>query len=283
VTAAVLGLVTLATALLAVTFTSAGRRIGPAAPPMEGQTAVGSAGRHLHTFGQQRPVPIGSVAKVMTAYVVLRHHPLKSDDDGPKLQVGPADVRDYEGRRSTGQSLLEVQAGDELTERQALEALLIPSANNIADLLADWDAGSIGDFVADMNATARALGLRNTHYVDPSGFEPATVSTAVDQTRLAEHAMRIPALADIVGQRSVRLPRAGTVRNYNALLGTDGVIGLKTGTTDQAGGNLVFAARDGRRLIVGAVLGQKIGASTQDSLAQAFGVARYLIESVQRG
>lgn len=257
-----------------------GPEIGPTHPLSEGEAAVGLSGARLQTYGEQDAVPIGSVAKVMTAYLILRHHPLPAGQDGPTLHVDSAAAADYQSRISSGQSLLEVHAGDELTERQALEALLIPSANNIADLLADWDAGSVSEFVADMNETSRRLGLRNTHYSDPSGFDPGTVSTAVDQTVLAEQAMRDPTFAAIVEEREVSLPRAGEVQNYNALLGHDGVVGVKTGSTDQAGGAVVFAARHGDRLIVGAVLGQKIGGSTRDSLAQAFGVARYLIHSV---
>jgi serine-type D-Ala-D-Ala carboxypeptidase (penicillin-binding protein 5/6) len=257
-----------------------GPAIGPTKGPSEGQTAVGLLGSRLQTYGSQQPVPIGSVAKVMTAYLILRHHPLHAGQDGPRLHVDTAAAADYQNRRSSGQSLLEVRDGDELTERQALEALLIPSANNIADLLASWDAGSVSAFVAGMNRTSRQLGLTNTHYADPSGFDPDTASTAVDQTRLAERAMRDSTFAGIVDEREVWLPRAGEVKNYNALLGHDGVVGIKTGSTDQAGGAVVFAARDGDRMIVGAVLGQKIGGSTRDSLAQAFGVARYLIGSV---
>jgi D-alanyl-D-alanine carboxypeptidase (penicillin-binding protein 5/6) len=132
-----------------------------------------------------------------------------------------------------------------------------------------------------MNATAVSLGLHDTKYSDPSGYAPATVSTAVDQTRLARVASRIPALVDIAGQRSVDLPHAGTLRNYNALLGTDGVVGLKTGTTDQGGGNFVFLARRGHRLLAGAVLAQRIGATTRESLATTFGIARYLIQKTE--
>jgi D-alanyl-D-alanine carboxypeptidase (penicillin-binding protein 5/6) len=255
-----------------------GPLIGPTQPPRQGQTAIGWNGGQLRTFGRQRPVPIGSVAKVMTAYVVLRHHPLPAGQPGPTLHVDKTAAADYQERSGSDQSLVPVHAGDSLTERQALQALLVPSGNNIADLLARWDAGSIASFVREMNAMAAALGLHDTKYSDPSGYAPATVSTAVDQTRLAQDAGRIPALLEIGGLRSVNLPRAGTERNYNALLGHDGVIGLKTGTTDQGGGNFVFLARRGHSMLAGAVLAQRIGASTRDSLATTFGIARYLIE-----
>ncbi|HVX46922.1 MAG TPA: hypothetical protein VHC49_23725 [Mycobacteriales bacterium] len=279
------GVAVVAVALFAVTLVAAMAlsrppAIGAREAPAEGQTAVGYAGGRLSVYGQQRAVPIGSLAKVMTAYVVLRDHPLFVGGNGPTLTVDEAAEQDYRSRRPSGQSLLKVQAGDRLTERQAIEALMVPSANNIADLVAIWDAGSIGAFVAEMNATARGMGLAHTHYADPSGYSPGTVSTALDQTRLAEWAVKIPELAAAASLRSADFPRASNVRNYNALLGTDGVFGLKTGTTDQAGGNVVFAAHRHGRLIVGAVLGQKIGASTRESLSVAFGIAAYLIESL---
>lgn len=277
VIAVALGVVTLiATSAMALLRPPA---IGARHAPTEGQAAVGFAGGRLTAYGQQRAVPIGSIAKIMTAYVVLRHHPLHAGEEGPTLAVDEEAEQDYLSRRPSGQSLLKVQAGDRLSERQAIEALMVPSANNIADLVAIWDAGSIGAFVAEMNATAREMGLRNTHYVDPSGYEPGTISTAVEQSRLAERAVELPELAAIASLRSADFPRADNVRNYNALLGTDGVFGLKTGTTDQAGGNVVFVAHWKGHLVVGAVLGQKIGSSTPESLSVAFGVAAYLIES----
>ena len=110
------------------------------------------------------------------------------------------------GHVSSGQSVAEVKVGEVLTERQALEALLLPSANNLATLLAEWDAGSEVAFVAKMNAMARRMGLVHTRYVDASGYEPGTVSTARDQVRLALSAIRIRAFATIVDTKQVPVP-----------------------------------------------------------------------------
>ena len=125
-----------------------------------------------------------------------------------------------------------------MTERQALQALLLPSANNIAAVLARWDAGSADRFVARMNATARSLGMTHTRYTDPSGYDDATVSTAADQVRIVDRAMRLPVFASIVATPSATLPVAGTVHNTNTLLGHDGFVGVKTGSD-----------RRGRRLL----------------------------------
>jgi D-alanyl-D-alanine carboxypeptidase (penicillin-binding protein 5/6) len=153
-----------------------------------------------------------------------------------------------------------VAAGEQLSERQALQALLLPSANNIAAVLARWDAGSVARFAARMNATARSLGMTRTRYTDPSGYDDATVSTAADQVRVVDRAMGLPVFASIVATASATLPVAGTVRNTNALLGHDGFVGVKTGSTDAAGSCFAFRAirwiSGKRTTITGVVLGQ---------------------------
>jgi hypothetical protein len=118
--------------------------------------------------------------------------------------------------------MVEVVAGEVLTERQALQALLLPSANNIAYILARWDAGGRAAFVARMNQAAAQLGMAQTRYTDPSGLDPTTVSTAADQVTLARAAMEVPALAQIVAMPQAMLPVVGLVKNVNALLGQDG-------------------------------------------------------------
>jgi D-alanyl-D-alanine carboxypeptidase (penicillin-binding protein 5/6) len=147
-----------------------------------------------------------------------------------------------------------------LTQRQALQALLLPSANNIAAVLARWDAGSMDRFVARMNAAAQSLGMTRTRYTDPSGYNDATVSTAADQLRLVDRAMRLPVFARIVATPSATLPVAGTVHNTNRLLGYGGFVGVKTGSTAAAGGCFAFRAirwvGGKRTTITGVVLGQ---------------------------
>jgi serine-type D-Ala-D-Ala carboxypeptidase (penicillin-binding protein 5/6) len=210
--------------------------------------------------GATRPVPIASVAKVMTAYVILHDHPLPGGGSGPDIAVQPSEVAAYPSQARDGDSLVPVAAGETITERQALEALLLPSADNIAWILARWDTGSQAAFVARMNATARRLGMTGTIYTDPSGLDPSTVSTAADQVRLGMAAMRVPALAAIVAMPIAVVPEAGVVRNYNTLLGQDGIVGLKTGSTHAAGGCVLIAAwqkAGGREtLIVAATFGQ---------------------------
>jgi D-alanyl-D-alanine carboxypeptidase (penicillin-binding protein 5/6) len=228
--------------------------------PASGQAAVQIGQSQPQAGPNQHAAAIASVAKVMTAYLVLRDHPLRPGEDGPPITLTDADVTDTDRRRRQHESVVSIAAGEQLTERQALQALLLPSANNIAAVLARWVAGSEVRFVARMNATARSLGMTRTRYTDPSGYDDATVSTAADQVRIVDRAMRLPVFASIVGTPSATLPVAGTVHNTNTLLGHDGFVGVKTGSTAAAGGCFAFRAIrwiDGKRTsIIGVVLGQ---------------------------
>jgi D-alanyl-D-alanine carboxypeptidase (penicillin-binding protein 5/6) len=228
--------------------------------PADGQAAV-QIGQSLVQAGpNQHAAAIASVAKVMTAYLVLRDHPLRPGEDGPTITLTDADAADTELRRGRQESVVPVAAGEQLTELQALQALLLPSANNIAEVLARWDAGSGDRFVARMNVTARSLGMADTRYTDPSGYDDSTVSTAADQMRIVDRAMRLPVFAGIVATPSATLPVAGTLRNTDTLLGRDGFVGIKTGSDGAAGGCFAFRAVrwiDGTRTtITGVVLGQ---------------------------
>lgn len=242
--------------------------------PRAGEAAVAVQGvGGIASSAKLAPVPIASVAKVMTAYLTLLEHPLAPGANGFTIAITPAEVAEEESRAALLESVLPVQTGERLTERQALQALLLPSANNVAALLAVHDAGTVAAFVTRMNATARALHMISTTYTDPSGFDDTTVSTAVDQLKLARVAMRKPAFAAIVAQRSTTLPLVGAIANYDALLGHDGYTGIKTGSDRAAGGCFMFAkvvSIAGRRLtVLGVVLGQREGPLVEAALASA--------------
>jgi D-alanyl-D-alanine carboxypeptidase (penicillin-binding protein 5/6) len=251
--------------------------------PADGQAAFVLTGEsQVHASPNQHPAAIASVAKVMTAYLILRDHPLRPGQDGPTITLTGADVADTERRRGRGESIVSIAAGEELTELQALQALLLPSANNIAAVLARWGAGSWDAFVAEMNATAGSLGMTHTRYTDPSGYDDATVSTAADQVRLVVRAMRVPVFASIVATRSAWLPVAGVVHNTNRLLGRNGFVGVKTGSTGAAGGCFAFRAVrriDGKRTaITGVVLGQ----SGRDTIAAGLAAADAMVDRLAR-
>ena len=256
--------------------------------PSHGQASVlveglGDTGE-LGNRGAQEPVPIASITKVMTAYVILRDHPLRAGQGGPGITI---DRTAADESFSGVESSVPVREGQRLSERRVLELMLIPSGNNIARMLARWDAGSQEAFVRKMNRAARDLGMRHTVYTGASGLEETTVSTSTDQLKLARQVMRDAAFRSIVAKPSTTVPGVpGTIGNTNTLLGTAGVIGLKTGSSTHAGGALMWAstAPDGHghdRLILGVVLHQYAGTSPRQGSQAALSNSRTLIEAVR--
>lgn len=248
--------------------------------PADGETALWAEGvGSLGTCGKQTQVPIASVTKVMTAYVILQDHPLVGSDQGPGIVVD-----DQAGSESLSrdESSAPVRAGQQISERRLLELMLVPSAGNVARLLARWDAGSEVGFVAKMNAAAAGLGMKDTVYSDAAGIDSATRSTAVDQLKLAESAFGDSTLLDLTSQRSTQVPDDPTVLpNTDSLLGTDGVVGGKTGSSTPAGGALMWAAQrtvaGQQRLVFGVVLHQDSGTTPEQGLARALTVSRRLV------
>ncbi|MCT9088995.1 D-alanyl-D-alanine carboxypeptidase [Streptomyces sp. ASQP_92] len=238
--------------------------------PTEGQAVVDIDGLgRMGSYGEMRPLPIGSVAKVMTAYLILRDHPLKVGEKGPMVAVDQKAQDDYTNGVKERESVVEVKAGQRLPELEALQAVMLPSANNVARLLARWDATTEEAFIKKMNDTARQFGMTNTTYTDASGLVESTVSTAEDQVKLAKRAMADPVfrqIAKLPAYTSTTTSGGGTVEtartqsNFNKLVPLYGVVGIKTGSTTKAGGNLLFAAEktvgSSKQLIVGAVFGQ---------------------------
>ncbi|HEV2426707.1 MAG TPA: hypothetical protein VGS61_00640 [Acidimicrobiales bacterium] len=239
----------------------------------------------LHVAVQDSPIvlPIASLTKMMTAYVALAKLPLYGAALGPCVIINDADYATYLHAVASGQSYVKVAVGEQICERQLLEGLLVGSANNFALILAELADHSVAAFVAEMNATATALGLTHTHYVEPSGYKPGSVSTALEQADLAQRVMAQPVLAQIVAMTSVDLPVAGVVTTYTPFLGHDGVVGVKSGRTAAAGGCVVLAVDftvDGvARTIYVAVLDQRGG----DLLTPAGNAALALAQSAEAG
>lgn len=230
--------------------------------PEEGASIIAVEGLGtLGRAGSGDPRPIASVTKMMTAYVILREHPLELGESGPLIEITTADEQRWLEMIAQDQSSLPVMAGQQLSQLHLLRGLLVPSANNYAEILAEWDAGSVPAFVEKMNATAQALGMTHTTYADTSGFSPQSVSTPADQLVLARAAMQDPVFAETVALEQITIPGIQEpLYAVNDLLGVEGVVGIKTGFTEQAGGSLAFAAVrnvGGRQVeVTGVVLGQ---------------------------
>ncbi|HEV2013759.1 MAG TPA: D-alanyl-D-alanine carboxypeptidase [Candidatus Dormibacteraeota bacterium] len=244
--------------------------MGSAAVAVDGLGTVG-------TFGPQTAVPLASTAKIMTGFLILERHPLRLTEQGPMLSVTAADVASYQAEKAQGQSVFLVAAGEQLSEYQAIQALLIPSGNNIAELLAAWDSNSVPAFVDKMNARAAELGLSHTHYADVSGVSAESIGSPGDLIAMAEVAMRNPVFAEIVSQPEATLPLAGRVFNVDAAVGQDGIVGVKTGFSGPAGACFVFAADVTADRQPARIVGALMGLPTLDD---AFTTARNLIRAV---
>lgn len=232
--------------------------------PKYGQSAIGAQGYGvLETSSDKDAQPTASVAKVMTVLAVLDKHPLNPGEQGPEIPITQADqdlFGEYFAKNGTS---VNVEAGTTITLHEALQYILIPSANNIADTTAIWAFGSMEEYTNYANELGKSIGMENSNFADGSGFSPKTVSTASDLVKLGEKAMQNPVIAEIVRTWEIELPDGSKAQNSNVFLDFNGnrVIGIKTGDTDQAGGVYLFAAEhdvDGETItIIGAVMGAK--------------------------
>jgi serine-type D-Ala-D-Ala carboxypeptidase (penicillin-binding protein 5/6) len=248
---------------------------GPSGVQARGADLVNvTTGRRLWSRGLTTERPMASITKVMTALVVIRAGGLNRTVRIPSFVVTYVQQHDAS---SAG-----LQPGDVLTVRQLLEGLLLPSGCDAALTLAGAYGPGWRAFVRKMNATARALGLRNTHFANFDGLpwptEFSTYSTPKDLITLGEAAMRLPAFRAIVGQRSYHiaataLHHAYSWQNTNELLGSyPGAFGIKTGHTNGAGYCLLFEAKRHGLTLMGVVLD-----SSETDATAAFADARRIL------
>lgn len=244
----------------------------PLALPGFGSYAVGAVGFDglLVAGDEAASVPIASITKVVTALVLLEAHPIAPGEGGPEIVYTDEDVDIYWDMVAQNGSVAPVVPGATLTLRESLEAMLLPSGNNYAISLANWGFGSVDALVERANAWLVEHGLANTRVVDTSGLSLDNVSTAADLVRLGGIALTDPVLAEIVATPSVDIPELGALKNSNKLLGTHGVDGIKTGTTDDAA-NLLFSADvpvgSTSVTIVGVLLGGRTHAVLNEAIA----------------
>ena len=252
--------------------------------PTEGQGAAEVEGvGSLGTYGAQKPAPIASVAKTMTAYVILRDHPIKGNQSGPEI---PVDKKAGEQAKAQDESTAPIKEGQEYSEKELLQLLMIPSGNNVARLLARWDAGSEAAFVEKMNAAAKDLGMTDSVYTDPSGLQSTTVSTPLDQLKLAKAVMQNDVFREIVNMPNLTVEGIpGQIENNNNILLKPGVGGIKTGSSTPAGGNLLWSANtvvDGKnRRILGVVMGAKDADQLYQKLQLAIDYSLKIIQKAQ--
>lgn len=231
--------------------------------PEDGSAAIGMDGYVKANYNGDAIAPTASIAKVITALMVLDAKPLRLGEVGETITITAQDAALYEHARSTGQSNLSVSEGQTITEYQALQGMMMVSSNNLAYTLAAWAFGSQDDYIVAANNWLAQNGLTDTKVNDASGFSPNTVSTANELVRLAMIANDNDVLREIFSTKTAQFPGVGEIKNTNLLLDIDGIYGLKTGYTPEAGNNLLFMSEvkvNGvTKSIAGVVLGQKEG------------------------
>lgn len=204
--------------------------------PQYGQAAYGVAGNGVMAASKPpEPVPVASLAKVITALAVLKQKPLAVGEQGPLITITQKDIDLYTQYVAKSGAVVPIKLGEQISQYQAIQAMLMPSANNISDSLAAWAFGSQEAYNAYANQMVRELGLTDTTIADASGFSPQTKSTAQDMVQLGILYMQNPVLRGIITQTEAQIPFAGIIRNYNAVENQGGVKGIKVGDTDEAG------------------------------------------------
>ncbi len=248
--------------------------------PSYGQAAVGDLDSgFLASSPSQTPRPIASITKTLTALAVLNKKPLKPGQTGETITLTSTDISYYNRYLANNGSVVSVQEGEKITQYQGLQAMMLPSANNMADTMASWAFGSMKQYIDFANSFAKSLGMNQTVISDASGFSPNTTSTAHDLILLGQAALKEPVLSEIVGQTDAVIPVHGQIKNVNYLLNSDGINGIKTGNTEEAGGCFLASAvktlSNGQKKTVIAVV---LGASARSN---AMNDTRPLLEAVK--
>jgi D-alanyl-D-alanine carboxypeptidase (penicillin-binding protein 5/6) len=250
--------------------------------PGYGASAIGAVGFPgvLAASGSEKPLPMASITKLVTALTVLESKPLTVDEAGPSVTMTEADVALYNSYRTVNGKVAPVHVGEVYTQRELLDLTLIESANNYSSTLAKWAFGSEDAFVAKAREWVAAHDLPSLTIIDSTGLGAGNRATASDLVELGRLALADPVVAAIVGTDHLTIHDVGLVENSNELLGTHGVTGIKTGTLDTFGANLLFSAvypiGDSTVTVIGVVL----GGTDHDTLDVA--ITR-LLASVQAG
>ncbi|MDO4271394.1 MAG: hypothetical protein Q4C83_00195 [Candidatus Saccharibacteria bacterium] len=224
------------------------------------------------------PRATASLAKMITVQVVLDAKPLTETEAGPLITMSADDEASYWWHVNNNGSNARVVAGEQISERQLIEGILLASANNMADTLAIWAFGSLENYHAAANRWLQSNGLTDTTVTgDASGLNPVTKSTPVDICKIMLLATRQPALVNILGEATATLPTGDIIMNTNRLLGQNGIFAGKTGYNDEANRGVMLASRqtiNDTEIIVAAV------SLSNDNYTAAFDGAYQILAAV---
>ena len=212
--------------------------------PASGQAAIGSLddGLLAASGANELPAPMASLTKVITALVILDKVPYEAGSQGQSYTLTGSDAALASSYSAKNGVVLPVRSGQTITQHQEMQAMLISSANNIADSLAVHVFGSVDAYVTQANDFVKSKGLSRTVVADASGFSAQSISTPSELVLLGRLALQDTVIRSIVSQKEADLGDFGKVKTTNGLLAGQGVIGIKTGTTDEAGSCLLFAS-----------------------------------------
>lgn len=231
--------------------------------PTVGSASIGElhSKRVFSSLGGDVSVPSASTIKLLTALVVLEQKPLGPTEQGEAIYFGSEDTQRYNQIVANGGAALLIPENTTISYREALDALLVDSANNIADKLAIWAFGSVDNYIGAAKVLIAKESLTGTTLADASGLMAGTKSTPNDMFRIAQLAMSSPVIASIVRQEEATLRDGRVLHNTNTLLEVDGIVGLKTGNTVEAGFCLVAAKqvtiKGQDKLLLSVIFGQE--------------------------
>jgi D-alanyl-D-alanine carboxypeptidase (penicillin-binding protein 5/6) len=206
-----------------------------------GQAALGVEHHGAVATSSDKQVAIASITKMVTALAVLEKKPLRPSEPGQLFYFTKDDEHIYQEVIAQDGAGLAIQPGQSMTQRQALEAMILPSANNIAMALSRWVFGSEEAYVTYANEMLKRLGFTQTRITGSSGLETDTTSTPAELIKIVELSLQSPVIATIVEQPEVIIPGFTPIKNINHISGVDkSVHAIKVGLNDAAGSCLVF-------------------------------------------
>ncbi len=230
--------------------------------PVDTLAAIGTLddGFIASNVENESPVPIASLTKMITALAILEVAPIQPGQKGDTITLNEKDEQYYRDYVAKDGTVSLVVAGQQMSQFEALQAILLPSANNMADSLVDRYFSSQEEYLQYANSMLQRFGLDKTIVADASGFSPSSVSTPSNMIEIAKRSLQNPIIAEIVAQPSATISVAGEIPNYNPIITDEGVTGLKPGFTEEAGLCLLFSAKavdseGNSRVILGVILG----------------------------
>jgi D-alanyl-D-alanine carboxypeptidase (penicillin-binding protein 5/6) len=236
----------------------------------------------LASSGGDGAVPMASISKLITAMVILSKKPLTTSSPGPSITFSKADHALYDKYYLLNATIAAMPTGSSMSEHDAIETMLVVSACNYSEAMADWAFGSTGGFVSAAKKWLAANGMTHTTMVESTGIDARNTSTPSDLITLGKLAMANPVVAEIVAKQGLDVPFLTGMPSTNTLLGTDGVDGIKTGTLDHYGTDLLFSAKvpvtglEKPLTVIGVVLGGGTRESVNDDVTR-------LIDSLKAG